>query len=142
MTTVWTLAPNQYERTIYLVLSEEPFYDIITLLNEKYNFGWEESVDFAKDDDFSAPCTITNDEKFKIAVILNNFDGSIKCFSSLVHELYHVMTHISERTGAKMNDETTEHWAYFLSFYTDMCLQVLDEHSKSKNINNFSNENV
>lgn len=47
-TTVWTLIPNQYERDIYLVLSDESFYDIVTLLNDKYEFGWQEGIDFKK----------------------------------------------------------------------------------------------
>ena len=130
-TTVWTLIPNQYERDIYLVLSDESFYDVVTLLNDNYGFGWKDGVDFTKDDTLSAPCTIVNDETFKIVIILDKFDGSVKCYSNLAHELYHVMTHISSVTDAEMNDTTTEHWAYFLSFYMDICGQVLNEHLKA-----------
>ena len=130
-TTVWTLIPNQYERDIYLVLSDESFYDVVTLLNNNYGFGWKDGVDFTKDDKLSAPCTIANDETFKIVIILDKFDGSVKCYSNIAHELYHVMTHISNSVNAEMNDLTTEHWAYFLSFYMDICGQVLNEHLKT-----------
>ena len=140
-TTVWTLIPNQYERDIYLVLSDESFYDIVTLLNDKYEFGWQDGIDFKKDDTLTAPCTIANDETFKIVIILNKFDGSVKSYSNLAHEIYHVMTHISNSVDAEMTDETTEHWAYFLSFYMDICGQVLNEHLKEKALTNDISKN-
>ena len=69
-TTVWTLIPNQYERDIYLVLSDDSFYNIVKLLNKKYEFDWEEDTDFSKNDNITPPCTISNGNKFKIAIAL------------------------------------------------------------------------
>ena len=129
-TTVWTLIPNQYERNIYLVLSDDSFYNIVKLLNKKYEFDWEEDTDFSKNDNITPPCTISNGNKFKIAIILDKFDGTSKCYSTLAHEIYHVMTLIAQETGAEMIDEASEHWAYFLSFYMDMCAKSLNEHIK------------
>lgn len=129
-TILWTLIPNQYERDIYLVLSDDSFYNIVKLLNKKYEFDWEEDTDFSKNDNITPPCTISNGNKFKIAIILDKFDGTSKCYSTLAHEIYHVMTLIAQATGAEMIDEASEHWAYFLSFYMDMCAQSLNEHIK------------
>ena len=133
-TTVWTLIPNQYERQIYLVLSSESFYDVIKILNDKYGFDWIEGTDFNKNDDHKAPITVINGDGFKLAIILDKFTGDYKDYSVLAHEIYHVMTNIAKETGADMNDDTSEHWAYFLSFYMDCCSQCLLETQKKKKI--------
>ena len=42
----WQLIPNQYQIDIILVYTKQSYYDTIKLLNNKFQFGLEEGIDF------------------------------------------------------------------------------------------------
>jgi len=127
-TIVWDLIPNQYEYKILLVLSQDSFHNICTKLNKQYDFGYREGVDYYKNDPISIPCCIANDENRICAIILNEYNNTIYDQTTIAHELFHVMTCISTNIGLNMNQETTEAWAYFISFYLKVCLECLNEY--------------
>lgn len=123
----WQLIPNQYQIDIILVYTKQSYYDTITLLNNKFQFGLEEGIDFDKNDSIS-PCMVSNDQELKIAIILTEYTKSQHDIAIISHELYHAMTKISQITSATMDMHTTQHWAYFMSFYMLQILQSLNEH--------------
>lgn len=130
--TVWRLPPNIYEFEVLLVLSPEKFGDIIPILNKKYNLGYIEGKDYKKDEENDSPCCLTNSEN-RIAVIMlssyNNTEIEIAC---IAHELFHVITAIGNNVDLKINEHTTEAWAYFMSFYTHIILIELNKWLKEK----------
>jgi hypothetical protein len=129
-TIAWDLIPNQYEYKMILVLSTESFHTICTKLNKHYGFDYREGIDYNKNDEISLPCCICNDDKRICAILIDKFTNSVYDQTTLTHELFHAMTIISENVGLKINQETTEAWAYFLSFYLKVCLECLKEHLK------------
>lgn len=127
-TVVWNLIPNQYEYQILLVLSTESFHNICKKLNKEYDFDYREGIDYNRNEEITIPCCIANDEKRICAIILNEYSNSVFDQTSLAHELFHISTIISDNIGLQINQETTEAWAYFMSFYLKICLECLNEH--------------
>ncbi len=118
---VWELEPNQYEYQIFLILSDSSYEDIINILNEKHNFNIENKSSF------SMPCTVIDENTNKIAIILNDFNKSIYDYKVLSHEIFHIITYIADNRNININSHTSECWAYFMSFYIELCLQCLNE---------------
>lgn len=129
-TIAWDLIPNQYEYRIILVLSNERFDQICIKLNEKFNFGYIKDKDFKKNEPNPGPCVICNEDERICAIILDEFSNSLHNQCTLTHELMHVSTLISNNIGLKINEETTESWAYFMSFYYKVCMECLLEYVK------------
>lgn len=132
-TICWDLIPNQYEYKILLVLSNERYDIICNKLNKHHDLGYKEGREFQCNEPHPGPCTIVNPEKRLCAIILENFENSVYDQCTLAHELFHVVTTISDNVGLKINDETTEAWAYFHSFYLKVCLECLNEHLEEMN---------
>ena len=131
-TIAWDLIPNQYEYRIILVLSNENFDKICIKLNKQFKFGYIKNKDFKKDEPNPGPCVICNNDERICAIILDEFSNTVHNQCTLVHELTHVSTLISDNVGLKINEETTESWAYFISFYYKVCIECLLEHLKEE----------
>jgi hypothetical protein len=127
-TICWDLIPNQYEYKILLVLSNERYDIICNKLNKHHDLGYKEGREFQRNEPHPGPCTIVNPEKRICVILLERFENSVYDQCTLAHELFHVVTTISNNVGLKINDETTEAWAYFQSFYLKVCLECLLEH--------------
>ena len=130
--TVWRLPPNIYEFEVLLVLSPEKFGDIIPILNEKYNLGYLEGKDYKKDEDNDCPCCLINSENRIAAIMLSGYNNTEIEIAYIAHELFHVITAIGNNVGLKINEHTTEAWAYFISFYIEIILIELNKWLKEK----------
>lgn len=138
--TVWKLAPNIYEFDIFLAISSEKLYDIISIFNKKYNLGYIEGEDFTKDEENNTPQCLVNTENRIAIILLPSFTYTPDDIASIAHELLHIITVIGSDINLKINETTTEAWAYFISFYMKIILEelkiYLDE--KNKNKKNFN----
>lgn len=129
-TVVWELIPNQYEWNILLCLSKESYLDLINMFNEKYDLDFDQNLIAFPDIN---PVTLFNFDKRKAIIVLREYNQQCSDYSTLAHEITHIITAIGQALNIPIDfDNTTEVWAYFMSFYMDICIQSLNEHINSK----------
>ncbi len=124
----WELPPNIFEYKIILVLSNENFDKICRKLNKKFDFGYTEGKDFTYNEPHPGPCIIANEEKRICAILLPEWNNNSYDYSVLAHEIVHIITLISGDIEQTVDNNTTETWAYLMSFYLRVCIDCLNEH--------------
>lgn len=128
---LFQLLPNQYEIDVFLCVSELPTPEIIPYLNETLDLGFD--YDTLRNFDADCPMTIFSAKLPKAVVVLRSVDNVIDYSSILAHELMHVATFISAVVDININhEETSEVWAYFMSFYMTVCMEIVSRYKEWK----------
>ena len=122
--------PNQWNWRLFLAINDdgESLNDILNHLNEK------EGCEFLlnDDDEISPPCFAAEKDSLIGVICIDKFTFTPKDVMFVIHELTHMMIVISEVNGCKINDATTECWAYFMGNMTQMLLEILISECESK----------
>lgn len=128
---LFQLLPNQYEIDLFLCISELPTPEIIPYLNETLDLGFD--YDTIKSFDADCPMTIFSSKLPKAAIVLRSVDNVIDYSSILAHELVHVATFISSIVDVDIDHlHTSEVWAYFMSFYMTVCMEIVSRYKDWK----------
>lgn len=130
---VWRLIPNQFEFDMYLCLSNNrPIKELIPIFNQKYGLDFDmKLIDTCKDQ--NSDCTLFNYQKKLIIIVLNEYTQSAMNYATISHQIFHIITFISDSLNIPIDHEhTTEVWAYFMSFYVNVCIEILNDYLKGE----------
>ena len=129
--TLFRLIPNQFEIDLYLCLSELPVPEIIDFLDEELELHFERGY---IERELDCPSTFFGLGDARAVIVLRNWDDILNVAPILAHEMMHVITYVSSIVATNINhEETSEVWAYFMSFYMTICLALIKEHNEQTN---------
>lgn len=141
---MWTLIPNQYEWDIHLCLANNATNEqLLQVFNQNYNLQFEQE-DWCSQIN---PCTLFNVNNRTAIIVLRSYNKRYTDYSILSHQILHIITMIAQQYNIPIDfDNTTEVWAYFMSFYMDICIQTLDQHlmqqKRKRKIQRVKNKNI
>lgn len=133
---MFQLLPNQYEIDLYLCLTKVPVPSIIPYLNETLDLGFDENTDIDMESD--CPSTFFGLKTPKAVIVLKDWEDPVYTAPILAHELMHVVTYISSIVSVDIDHlNTSEVWAYFMSFYMAVGMELIrlkmnDDKDKAK----------
>ena len=128
---IFQLLPNQYEIDLYLCLTKVPVPQIINYLNETLDLGFDENTDIDMESD--CPSTFFGLKTPKAVIVLKEWEDPIFTAPILAHEIMHVITYISSIVSVDIDHlNTSEVWAYFMSFYMAVGMELIRQHIKSE----------
>jgi hypothetical protein len=121
--------PNQWNWRIFLIIcnENENITDVLKHLKEKENCKIDEETI-----NIEAPCFVCNTKDLIGGICINDFDFNAKDVSICVHELVHLMIYISETNKCEINLVTSECWAYFMGYMTELMIEILNNHFKEE----------
>lgn len=131
--TLFRLIPNQFEIDLYLCLSELPVPEIIDFLDEELELHFERGY---IERELDCPSTFFGLGDARAVIVLRSWDDLLNVAPILAHEMMHVVTYVSSIVATNINhEETSEVWAYFMSFYMTICLALIKEHNEQSKKN-------
>ena len=131
---LFQLLPNQYEIDLYLCLTKVPVPSIIDYLNETLDLGFDETTDIDTTSD--CPSTFFGLKTPKAVIVLKEWEDPVFTAPILAHEIMHVITYVSEIVSVDIDHlNTSEVWAYFMSFYMAVGMELIKQHMKTEKEN-------
>lgn len=128
---LFQLLPNQYEIDLYLCLTKVPVPSIIDYLNETLDLGFDENTDIDMESD--CPSTFFGLKTPKAVIVLKEWEDPVFTAPILAHEIMHVITYVSSIVSVDIDHlNTSEVWAYFMSFYMAVGMELIKQHIKSE----------
>ena len=128
---LFQLLPNQYEIDLYLCLTRVPVPSIIEYLNETLDLGFDENTDIDMESD--CPSTFFGLKTPKAVIVLKEWEDPTFIAPILAHEIMHVITYVSSIVSVDIDHlNTSEVWAYFMSFYMAVGMELIKQHIKSE----------
>ena len=128
---MFQLLPNQYEIDLYLCLTKVPVPTIIPYLNETLELGFDETTDIDMESD--CPSTFFGLKTPRAVIVLKDWDDPVMYAPILAHELMHVVTYISSIVSIDVDHlNTSEVWAYFMSFYMAVGMELIRLHKEKE----------
>lgn len=128
---LFQLLPNQYEIDLYLCLTKAPVPSIIDYLNETLDLGFDENTDIDMESD--CPSTFFGLKTPKAVIVLKEWEDPVFTAPILAHEIMHVITYVSSIVSVDIDHlNTSEVWAYFMSFYMAVGMELIKQHIKNE----------
>ena len=128
---LFQLLPNQYEIDLYLCLTRVPVPEIIGYLNDTLDLGFDENTDIDMESD--CPSTFFGLKTPKAVIVLKEWEDPVFTAPILAHEIMHVITYVSSIVSVDIDHlNTSEVWAYFMSFYMTVGMELIKQHIKSE----------
>lgn len=128
---LFQLLPNQYEIDLYLCLTKVPVPQIIGYLNETLDLGFDENTDIDTESD--CPSTFFGLKTPKAVIVLKEWEDPVFTAPILAHEIMHVITYVSSIVSVDIDHlNTSEVWAYFMSFYMAVGMELIKQHIKAE----------